>query len=95
MIQKQMYEKRIKKAILGRGVSLISYFYTDKTLGTGYDIYFFCDLIADHVTLLSIFLLNFWAAGCSSEGGNFAKKNSPIFFSIFGNLLVPELIIKG
>ena len=42
MIQKQMYEKRIKKAILERGggvgFSLISYFSTDKTLGNGYDI---------------------------------------------------------
>ena len=66
-------KKRIKKAILGRGVSLISYFSTDKTLGTGYDIDLLCALIADHVTLLAIFFLNFWAAGCSSEGGNFAK----------------------
>ena len=88
-------KKELKRLFWGGGVSLISYFYTDKTLGTGYDIYFLCDLIADHVTLLSIFLLNFWAAGCSSEGGNFAKKLVLFFFSIFGNLLVPELIIKG
>ena len=64
----------------GEGVSLIPYFSTDKTLGTGYDMHFLCAMIADHVTLLAIFLLNFWAAGCSSEGGNFAKK---IIISLF------------
>ena len=31
-------------------------------------------MIADQVTLLAIFLLNFWAEVCSSEGSNFAKK---------------------
>ena len=63
---KQMYEKRIKKAILGgRGVSLISLFSTDNISETGYDIYLLCAMIADHVTLLAIFLPNFWAAGCS------------------------------
>ena len=81
----------------GEGVSLIPYFSTDKTLGTGCDMHFLCAMIANHVTLLAIFLLNFWAAGCSSEGGNFAKKNNNklVLFSNFGNLLVPELIIKG
>ena len=63
---KQMYEKRIKKAILGEGeVSLISLFSMDKNSETGYDIYLLCAIIADHVTLLTIFLPNFWAAGCS------------------------------
>ena len=40
---KQMYEKRIKKAVLGEGgggVYLISLFSTDKISETGYDIYF-------------------------------------------------------
>ena len=63
-----MYKKkRIKKAIFlgGEGVSLTSYFSTDKTLVTGYDIYLFCAIIADHVTLPAISLLHFWAAGCS------------------------------
>ena len=64
---KQMYEKRIEKAILGEGggVSLISLFSTDNISKTGYDIYLLCAMIADHVTLLAIFLPNFWAAGCS------------------------------
>ena len=63
----QMYEKIIKKAILevGGGVSLISLFSTDKISETGYDIYLLCAMVADHVTLLAIFLFNFWAAGCS------------------------------
>ena len=62
-----MYEKRIKKAILGegRGVSVITLFSTDKISETGYYICILCAMIADHVTLLAIFLPNFWAAGCS------------------------------
>ena len=58
-------KKRNKKAILGEGVSLISLFSTDKISETGYDIHLLCVRIADHVTLLAIFLPNFWAAGCS------------------------------
>ena len=42
----------------------------DKTSGPGYDICLLCAMIADHVTLLAI-LLQFWAAGSSSEGVNF------------------------
>ena len=53
-------KKRIKKAILGEGeVYLISLFSTDKISETGYDIYLLCAMIADHVTLLAIFLPNF------------------------------------
>ena len=62
-----MYEKRIKKAILreGGGVSLTSCFSTDKTLGTECDIHLLCAMIADHMTLPTISLLHFWAAGRS------------------------------
>ena len=59
-------KKRIKKAILGEGeVYLISLFSMDKISETWYDIYLLCAMIADHVTLLAIFLPNFGAAGCS------------------------------
>ena len=61
-----MKKKRIEKAIFGGGgISLISYFSTDKTLGTGYDIHLLCAIIADHVTLPAISFLHFWAAGLS------------------------------
>ena len=90
-----VYEKRIKKAILGEGFSLISYFSTDKTLGTEYDIYLLCAFIADHVTLLAIFLLNFWAVGRMLLRRWIFCKKMALLFSIFGNSLVPELIIKG
>ena len=49
-------KKRIKKAILGKGVSLTSCFSTDETLGTGYDIHLLRAMIADHVTLPAISL---------------------------------------
>ena len=49
-------KRKFKRLFWGRGISLISYFSTDKTLGTGYDIYLLCGLIDDHVTLLAIFL---------------------------------------
>ena len=59
-------KERIKKAILGEGgLSLTTCFFTDKTLGTGYDIHLLCAMKADHVTQPSISLLYFWAAGCS------------------------------
>ena len=65
--------KQNKKAFWGeRGggrVPLTSYFFMDKTSGPGYDICLLCAMIADHVTLLAI-LLQFWAAGSSSEGLN-------------------------
>ena len=62
-----MHEKRIIKPILGEGggVSLISLFSTGKISETGYDIHLLCPMIADYVTLLAIFLPNFWATGCS------------------------------
>ena len=51
-----------KKEILRRGWGLFNiYFSTDKTLGTGYDIHHVRVMIADHVTLLAISLLHFWA----------------------------------
>ena len=67
MIPQRIYEKENKEAIFGGGggVSLISYFSTDKALGTGCNIHLLCAMIADHVTIHAIFLLNFWAAGCS------------------------------
>ena len=58
-----MDEKRIKKSILGKGVSLISLFSTDKILETGYDIHLLWVMIADHVALLAIFLPNFRLSG--------------------------------
>ena len=62
-----MYEKRIKKAILGEGggLSLISLFSTGKISETGYDKHLLCAIVIDHVTPLATFLPNFWAAGCS------------------------------
>ena len=57
----------------------MSLFSTDKISETGYDIYLLCAMMADHVTLLTIFLPNFWAAGCSYKGGNFAKKMALFF----------------
>ena len=51
-------KKELKRPFFGRGgVSLISYFSTDKTLGTEYGIHLSCAMIADHVTLLTIFSL--------------------------------------
>ena len=58
-------KKEIKRLFWGGGVSLISYFSTDTTLGTRYGIYLLCALIADHATLLAILVVTFWAAGCS------------------------------
>ena len=49
-------KRKFKRLFGGRGTSLIFYFSTDKTLGTGYDIYLLCGLIDDHVTLLAIFV---------------------------------------
>ena len=64
-----MYKKKELKRLFflggGEGVSLTSYFSTDKILVTGYDIYLFCAIISDHVTLPAISLLHFWAAGRS------------------------------
>ena len=68
---------------------MIFYFSMNKTLGTGYDIHLLCAMIADHVSLLAIFALNFWTVGCSN-----LQKNCHIFSNIFDNLMVPELIIK-
>ena len=57
--------KKIKDAIWGRGwVSLICYFASDKTLESQYDIHR-CAMIADHVTLLAVFLPKFRKVGCS------------------------------
>ena len=64
--------------------TLISYFSTDKTLGTGYDIYFLCALIADDVTLLVIVLLYIWGLDALQKL-EILQKNS-LIFSIFGNL---------
>ena len=50
-------------------------------------------MTADHVTLLATFLVDFWAAGCSKKVA-IVQKNC-LIFSILGNLLEPELIIKG
>ena len=48
-------KKELKRPFLGGGgVSLISYFSTDKILGTEYGIHLSCAMIADHVTLLAI-----------------------------------------
>ena len=52
-------KKRIKNAILGEGVSLISCFSTDETLGTEYDTHLLCAMKADHVTLPTTFLALF------------------------------------
>ena len=52
-------KKRIKNAILGEGVSLISCFSTDETFGTEYDIHLLCAMKADHVTLPTTFLALF------------------------------------
>ena len=40
-------------------MQLMSYFSTYTNLGTGYDIHLLCTTIADHVTLLDIFVLNY------------------------------------
>ena len=60
-------ESELKRPFWGRrvGVTLMSCFSTDKTLGTGYGIHFLCAMIADHVTLPAISLLHFRAAGRS------------------------------
>ena len=60
-----MYEKKNWKGRFsgGGGVSFISYFSIDKTLEIGYDIDLSYAMIADDVTLLTIFLFNFWTAG--------------------------------
>ena len=50
----------------------------DKISETGYDIYLLCAMIADHVTLLDIFLPNFCAEGCLKKVAIF-QKNSLIF----------------
>ena len=39
---------------------MISLFSTDRISETGYDIHLLCAMIADRVTLLAIFLPNFW-----------------------------------
>ena len=53
----------------------ISYFSTDRTFVTRYDMHLLRAMIADHVMLLALFLLtDFWVAGCSKEGVNFANK---------------------
>ena len=54
---------------------MTSHFSMDKTSGTEYDTHLLCAMIADHVTLLAIFLLYFWAAESSLEGVKFAKFN--------------------
>ena len=76
-------KKEFKMSFWGRragGFSLIYYLSTDTTLVTGYDIHLSCATIADHVTLLAIFLLKILTAGCSKESGNFAKNDSFFFF---------------
>ena len=68
-------------------------FPTDETLGTGYDIHLLCAMIADHVTLPAIYLP--FISGRQDALKKVAILQKNCLFSIFGNLLVSELIIKG
>ena len=64
-VPRNVPKKNLEKAILLRGWdSLLSYFSMNKAFGTGYDKHLLCAMIADHVSLLAIFLHNFWTTGC-------------------------------
>ena len=84
----------MKRPFWGRGVSLIPCFSTDETLGTEYDIHLLCAMIADHVTLPAILCFIFGRQDALKKVA-ISQKKLPYCFQFFGNLLVPELIIKG
>ena len=67
------------------------YFSTDKALRTGYDIYLLCALIADPVTLLAIFLLNFGRQDALQKVAILQKKIALVHQSLLVSLSLSML----